>query len=177
MDNFNYKSHCKDMTACMGIIISFIKTATSFKNHKIYIIKSSINGCSTSPETLSYNEISITINFSECCKNNIGARAFAENFYTRAEIPEFSNLTLMLLHELGHNETNSLTSDFDRENALTRLYNYSGKNKKIINERYFSFPDEYFATSWAIQWLSNKKNQKIARKFEEEFFAAWKGEN
>lgn len=37
-------------------------------------------------------------------------------------------------------------------------------------EEYYFLPDERAATEWAIEWLKNSENRKIAKKFEKEFF-------
>lgn len=85
----------------------------------------------------------------------------------------FSDITISLLHELGHLETNdkirhSFSID-QREAAIEDLDNRS-LSYKALNHLYFVLPDEKAATEWAFKWLAKKKNRKIAKKFEKEFF-------
>ena len=133
MDNFNYKSHCADMDACMGLIIDFIKQATSFKGCRVYIKRVKNEGSFTNPESLKDNVLFFAIDFADCNFNKIGTKEFFNNFYMRAELPEFSILTLTLLHELGHNETEYVlkTYNYDRDGAIQRLSNYKIKNVYI----------------------------------------------
>ena len=42
-----------------------------------------------------------------------------------------------------------------------------------LNNAYFQMPDETAATEWAIKWLSNPENRKIAKAFEKKFFACF----
>ena len=39
---------------------------------------------------------------------------------------------------------------------------------------YFLLPDEVVATKWAIDWLENAENRKLAKAFEKEFFKYYK---
>ena len=90
----------------------------------------------------------------------------------------FSDITISLLHELGHLETNDqIRSSFSieqRENAMEDL-DKRNLSYKALNHLYFMLPDEKAATEWAVQWLSKGKNRKIAKKFEKKFFALFEG--
>ena len=85
----------------------------------------------------------------------------------------FSDITISLLHELGHLETNDkIREDFPmsmRELAMIGIEERAS-SYKALNYMYFILPDEKAATDWAIKWLSKKKHRKIAKKFEKEFF-------
>lgn len=89
-------------------------------------------------------------------------------------LEEFDDITISLLHELGHLETN----DKIRENFPMWLRELAvmGLDEKCTsyeekNYLYFVLPDEKAATEWAIDWLS--ENAETAKKFEEEFLKCW----
>ena len=85
----------------------------------------------------------------------------------------FSDITISLLHELGHLETNDkVRENFSVTMRELALMGIEGRatTYKALNKMYFQLPDEEAATKWAIKWLSKKKNRKIAKKFEREFF-------
>lgn len=86
----------------------------------------------------------------------------------------FSDITISLLHELGHIETNDkirLSFSIDqRETAMEELDKRT-LSYKALNHLYFVLPDEKAATEWAIKWLSKPKHRKIAKRFEKKFFA------
>ena len=85
----------------------------------------------------------------------------------------FSDITISLLHELGHLETNDVVREFfpleirtiTMKGAETLAPTY-----KALNFIYFNLPDEKAATEWAIEWLSDPEHRKITKKFEKEFF-------
>lgn len=93
-------------------------------------------------------------------------------------IKGFANVTLALLHELGHLHTQDdvllsgyTTQDKNRDcNEITE----TAKDLKDANQRYFLLKDEMTATMWAIDWLHNAENRKIAKAFEKKFFACCK---
>ena len=39
-------------------------------------------------------------------------------------------------------------------------------------EEYFAMHDEMIATNWAIDWLNNKDNEKLAKDFDKEWLTA-----
>ena len=85
----------------------------------------------------------------------------------------FSDITISLLHELGHLETNDAVREYFP--IHTRYLAIKGaeaiaSNYKELNFIYFDLPDEKAATEWAIEWLSDAENRKITKKFEKEFF-------
>ena len=105
---------------------------------------------------------------------------FYANFIQRYKPARgFAKITLTLLHELGHVETFSqLPHDYNRAKTIFEI------KRKAIEEDlsiwdtnmkyYFPLQDETLATEWAIKWLQNPENRKIAKKFEKEFFACVK---
>ena len=88
----------------------------------------------------------------------------------------FSDVTLALLHELGHFETaDEIRETFtfaDRTLAMTAIRN-NCHDLKSANYTYYKMPDETAATEWAINWLSNAENRKKAKAFEKKFFACF----
>ena len=55
------------------------------------------------------------------------------------------------------------------EDEITRLYQEAKGN----NEKYLHVPTEWVATQWAINWLADAENRKIAREFERKFWACF----
>ena len=89
-------------------------------------------------------------------------------------LKEFEDITISLLHELGHLETNDeIRKEFPmwlRELAEIGL-NGKYDSDKEKNYVYFTLPDEKAATEWAIDWLT--KNAAVAKEFEKEFLKCW----
>ncbi len=105
---------------------------------------------------------------------------FTIDFRKRCKIAKgFTGITLALLHELGHFETNSdceeLFPDWDREKANEEVSKkYKPTNDLAnANKEYFTWPDERMATEWAMDWLSVPENRKIAKAFEKAFLACF----
>ena len=71
----------------------------------------------------------------------------------------FSDVTLSILHEIGHHFTREAFIECDK----MEYDNATGYD-------HFVFPCEIAATDWAIKWLKQKENRKIAEQFEEMFF-------
>lgn len=98
-----------------------------------------------------------------------GSAQFARDFYSRCPMGRgFATITITLLHELGHIHSQQEFDGYDRAAAIRDLQ--ERYTKKVINFEYFKLPDEMAATNWAIEWLSNAENRKIAKAFEKEFF-------
>lgn len=110
---------------------------------------------------------------------------FTKNFHRRSPVSKgFAGVTISLLHELGHRKTNDQFDidypDWDRRLEVIRLrkkYHFFGNptehDIEQANEEYFTWPDEAMATEWAMDWLNDPANRKIAKKFEKEFFACF----
>lgn len=90
-----------------------------------------------------------------------GDAAFRENFYARCPFADtFSDITITILHELGH--------WIIREHTLANLDAYIQACENITDvEEYFTIPDEYMATEWAINWLMSEENRTIAHDFDD----------
>ena len=109
-------------------------------------------------------------------------KAFRKNFIARCPLARgFASITLTLLHELGHFETEDYISDeYDRDKALIEIRKRAKEESPNLsvdelNEKYyFPLEDETLATDWAIEWLQDKNNRKIAKQFEKNFFSCVK---
>lgn len=93
------------------------------------------------------------------------------------ELKEFANITLALLHELGHVATRNETfydedgEIFDRDFSMMMLGMFP--DPIFASFAYYEMPDEKAATMWAINWLNDTEHQKIAKEFEKKFFACF----
>lgn len=103
---------------------------------------------------------------------------FREDFISRCPMARgFANITLTLLHELGHIETEIINFNFNRDKVEKELIEKRLANQisnKEMNFTYFRFPDEMAATEWAILWLKDPAHRKLAKEFEKKFFACFK---
>ena len=101
-----------------------------------------------------------------------GSKQFSRDFFNRCSLGRgFATITITILHELGHLHSQQNFENYDRETAIDNLRkNYSNA---VINFEYFKLPDEKAATDWAIEWLNNAENRKIAKAFEKKFFSCF----
>ena len=104
-------------------------------------------------------------------KKDLGGKCFRADFVNRCPIAQgFSDVTLSLLHEVGHTMTKafvpSMKDEIDRYNEAVEKTD----DMKEVNRLYFALTDEHMATDWAIDWLQNSDNRKMAKAFEKEFF-------
>lgn len=100
-----------------------------------------------------------------------GVKQFRQDITSRCTITKgFADITLALLHELGHLSCDNDFGDYDRFKAMNELEKYPLNE---INFHYFKLPDETAATNWAIEWLQNPEHRKIAKRFEKKFFACF----
>ena len=102
----------------------------------------------------------ITIPY-DLTKHDEGDRLFRIDFVKRCPLARgFADVTLSILHEIGHH--------FHREEFIfmTDVKEY----EEAEGMEHFKFPCEVVATDWAIAWLQNPQNRKIAKEFEKDFF-------
>lgn len=185
MAKFDYTSKCVHPRLCSKIMKEFISDASDLfeeiKNDKQAIkCKRSVNlskGHRGFGARINSTEIYIEYDFPNIV-NDIGHNEFRRNITMRnASMQGFADVTLVLLHELGHFETKSdVPFGYDRQKAQNDYLRWGGDNMRLLNLMYFSLPDEWLATQWAINWLSNEDNRKRAKQFEHDFFRAWRGE-
>lgn len=117
----------------------------------------------------------------ECCRIGyniedlfyMGSKQFRQHFINICPMGKgFADITIILLHEIGHFASEQDFDNYDRAISLKELdKKYS---REIINFAYFQLPDEASATNWAIEWLQSKENRAIAKAFEKKFFTCFK---
>lgn len=97
---------------------------------------------------------------------------FRETCTSRSPVCKgFANITLILLHELGHFSSQQDFEDYNREEEIKFLNTIP---HEIASMMYFLLPDEMSATDWAVEWLQDAEHRKIAKAFEKKFFACFK---
>lgn len=85
-------------------------------------------------------------------------KMFRADFVKRCPIARgFANVTLSILHEIGHH--------FNREAVI-----FAEKTEGDTMEEHLALPSERVATDWAIAWLQDKEHRKIAKAFERAYF-------
>ena len=178
MAKINYKKKPKNPRLCELLMTEFLQDAATLVDDNgtpLYIHLTKSNGFYS---FINDDEIRISYNYSELASPDPADIEFARNFHLRAPFSVgFSDLTLSLLHELGHFETESnLPTYYNRDECLAQIDRWETKDKRVIQLLYCSLPDEYLATQWAINWLADPENRKKAKKFEKKFFKAWRGE-
>lgn len=101
-----------------------------------------------------------------------GTKQFRKDFINRCPMGRgFATVTMSLLHELGHFETEWYDfEDYDRETEVERILTLPRGQR---NWEYFKLPDETAATDWAIEWLTKKENRIAAKQFERKFFSCF----
>lgn len=106
--------------------------------------------------------------------DDIGGKLFRKDFVERCSIGKgFSDVTISLLHEIGHTMTKSyLPDDYDRKSECAHIDEIQDSEKRCC--AYFKMLDEVLATDWAIEWLNNAENRKFAKKFEKQFWSCFK---
>ena len=108
------------------------------------------------------------------CNRYAGNSDFAVDFYKRCPMGRgFANVTLVLLHELGHICTDDNVSEWDALKRIERREEIHQQyhTRREINFAYFQMPDEMAATNWAIEWLQDPEPRRMAKAFEKKFFA------
>lgn len=126
--------------------------------------------CAFNPDGDATEYFEIGYNFEElyCC----GHSQFRKHFVNICPMGKgFADITITLLHELGHFSTNQEIQGYDRKTELKFLKQVMPN--ELINYAYFMLPDEMAATLWAIEWLKDSENRKLAKAFEKKFFACF----
>ena len=89
-------------------------------------------------------------------------KIFRADFVDRCPMAQgFANITLSLLHECGHWATRSVLSGWVYIRQCEKAENMYD---------YLNIPYEHLATDWAIAWLQNPDNRRLAKFFERLFF-------
>lgn len=93
-------------------------------------------------------------------KNTEGDKDFRADFVYRCPMARgFANVTLSILHEIGHH--------FNREEYINQDPTEYDNATGIWH---FMLPCEIVATDWAIEWLQEKAHRVLAKEFERKFF-------
>lgn len=96
-------------------------------------------------------------------QNDEQDKLFRKDFVARCPLARgFSNPTLSMLHEIGHFYTSEAWLEQDQE-----LY------ANACGNEHFQMYCEIVATNWAIEWLQDADNRKLAKAFERKFFGRW----
>ena len=107
----------------------------------------------------SMSEMRITLP-ADLMENDELDKLFRKDFINRCPLAQgFANVTLSILHEIGH--------IFHREEYIffdAKEYN------DAHGEAHFQLLPEIVATNWAIEWLQEPEHRKQAKAFEKEFF-------
>lgn len=97
----------------------------------------------------------------DLCQNTAEDKMYRKYFIERCKCGKgFSNVTISLLHEIGHWKTRDEVDWEKYYNERIGVYDYD----------YFNLDAERKATDWAIKWLANPKNRKFAKEFEVKFY-------
>lgn len=184
MAKFNYNTKCAQPHKCSKLMKDFLTAASNIVDeikfgNDVLEVKRSISvrkGRHGFCAYLGAYNVRIEYDFSKM--SEIGSREFRRNIVMRDEsMKGFSDVTLSLLHELGHFATEKDVPDgYNRFQAQAQYKKWCGEDYRLLNLMYFSLPDEWLATQWAIDWLSDEENRKRAKQFERDFFKAWRGE-
>ena len=174
------KMKCVHPRKAFNLMQQFINNANDlYYNYSIDVrLKKGDCFCADGIDSLDEAEddtLTINYNFDELW--DISAKIFRAYWTKKSPILKgFSDITITLLHELGHLETTEkVRPNFSinyREEVIEELTN-KYRDYTILNHYYFALPDEKSATEWAIEWLSNAENRKIAKAFEKKFFACF----
>ena len=124
-----------------------------------------------------YIDKKIIKNYAECF-NCLGFHQVrSDAVYRYPFLKGFSIITFVLLHELGHNETD-IEADKHRGKYSRDISNLVHEYipKKYWNYFHAENYKERLATDWAANWLKVPANRNIAKQFEKEFFACYKDE-
>lgn len=141
------------------------------------VLRKGKNGFCTNTTPDDESIVQIYYDFTDLNARKVSVKVFNQNVRARAPFTKgISDVTIALLHELGHNATiNDLPKDFDRIEQILDIF-ASTENFELRCRMYCDLADEWAATQWAIDWLSDAENRKRARAFERAFFKAWRGE-
>ena len=157
----------------------FIDTASDL-SIKIYVEKDDSFKADCPDGKLEDCEEKIHINYNFDDMNDIADKVYRKVWTTAYPyLKGFANITINLLHELGHleihNQIREQYSYAQREYDINTLDN---SNLPAILQMiaYCMLPDERAASEWMAEWLSDKENRKLAKKFEKEFFTYFERE-
>ena len=187
MAHFNYQStpaHPRKVQRLMREFLEDASTLTYFDDDLEMEIQRSISlrkgkdGFCTDPTPEDESTVVIFYDFTDLDQTKTSPRVFNQNVRARASFTRgIADVTIALLHELGHNAVfGNLPKGFNRNDELINIFAATRDNFVLRCQMYCDLPDEWAATQWAIDWLSDPENRRKARAFERAFFKAWRGE-
>lgn len=177
MAKFNYSSKPAHPRKIQHLMEEFLNEILSAKDIERYAaVRKGKDGFKTFPYDNDTPIIVIEYDFRNMACNDKAAKFFMEYFYSLAPYTKgFSEVTISLLHELGHNLTaHKLPKSYDKGAEMAKIFNEKD-SLGVWCWKYFQMKDEKLATNWAVKWLSKEENRKMAKKFEKKFFKAWRG--
>jgi len=182
MSYFNFSMPCAHPRKVISLMREFLQSATTLPN-KIQMKKTYDGFCTLVGdygEPLEKDEpIIVGYDISSLNHSDISEIEFSRfiNTLSKGMTKGFANITVTLLHELGHQETKASLSCDDYKKRIFAMAEFDAQDLSIAerNRRYFNLKDEYKATEWAVNWLSISENRRKAKIFEKEFFKAWRG--
>lgn len=171
MPAFDYSSHRAHPRICYKLISKFAREVVDLQNRNLYLERSTDGFCVMITPAAIY----LGIDYSDL--RGLTQTEFNHYVWLHSHKARgFSNITIAILHEMGHIATKGHAPEsYDRVKEIRKIEIECGNNLRKANQAYFRLPDEELATAWALRWLENPENRKIAKKFEKEFFKAWRG--
>lgn len=151
-----------------NICKEFISEVTNAPMSMISLTRKS-TGWST--EVSAYEE-NIIMHYDGFTFNSLGDKMFRADFVRRCPMAKnYADVTLTILHEIGHNATKiAFLKGYKRYAKAQKNLQKSLLTPEERNRRYFRLKGERIATDWAINWLQSTEHQAIAKKFENKFF-------
>ena len=141
-------------------------------------VRSTEPGMNYSVESIDEDEEVVFINVPKWSSakydDDVSGKCFRKDFIERCPLARgFADVTISILHEIGHRMTyDLLPADYDRETEEIKCW-IKGESLEETNYFYFKMLDETLATNWAIEWLQNAENRKLAKAFERKFWACF----
>lgn len=138
------------------------KFAAEVAEHKVVIARNRIDKNWAMCISLTTDEMRMEVPTDFNYRPEYADLLFRKDFIARyAPAKGFSNVTLAILHEIGHEKT-KYDIDWKADNRKKR--NAKGQKEYMLVE------SERRATDWAIQWLYSADHRRLAKQFEKEFF-------
>lgn len=118
----------------------------------------------------------ITFNPFETCEDDFFSNFVEEKFGIKDKMPILTSF----LHEVGHHKTCDLLTEEEWDYSFRRKKKIFKKIEKVKDKKriekiqweYFSLPDEFMATEWAVDYI--KTHPKKAKKMNAEIEKAFK---
>lgn len=161
------------------VIAEFVNTVASIPNHYFVIKSEKSAGMNFFVETIDeeVEEVAIIVPSWKYAdyKNDVGGKKFRKDFESRCSSARgFADVTISILHEIGHRMSeDKLPTNYSRGKIYFDTVAQATTQDEMF-KLYFAMPDEKLATDWAIEWLQDANNRKLAKAFEKKFWACFK---